>query len=100
MLSRSLQIMFNVDDSTSFESIKMDTGNFSKQMDRMITKRLIFRQYKNIDNICCLKIYLVSLPQEWNDYNCIWNKTEYGDVDGIRIHPRKLWTPDLLMYNR
>ena len=28
--------MFNVDDSTSFESIKMDTGNFSKQMDKMI----------------------------------------------------------------
>ena len=43
MLSRSLQIMFNVDDSTSFESIKMDTGNFSKQMDKMIKKTAYFQ---------------------------------------------------------
>ena len=85
--------MFNIDDSTSLESIKMDTGKSSKQMDIIITMNAF-------NYINCLKIYLVSLPQEWNDYNCIWNKTEYGDVDGIRIHPRKLWTPDLLMYNR
>ena len=39
--------MFNVDDSTSFESIKMDTGNFPKQMDRMITMNVI-RCYKKI----------------------------------------------------
>ncbi|CAB4059414.1 CHRNN [Lepeophtheirus salmonis] len=35
----------------------------------------------------------------WNDYNLIWNKSEYGNVDAVRIHPRKIWTPDLLMYN-
>ena len=40
MLSRSLQIMFNVDDSTSFESIKMDTGKSCKQMDIIITMNM------------------------------------------------------------
>ena len=60
---------------------------------------------KLVQDILYLNYYIFyffffTKKQEWNDYNCIWNKTEYGDVDGIRIHPRKLWTPDLLMYNR
>ena len=29
-----------------------------------------------------------------------WNSTEFGGVDSIRVHPRLIWTPDLLMYNR
>ena len=24
----------------------------------------------------------------------------YGGVESIRIHPRLMWTPDLLLYNR
>jgi hypothetical protein len=38
--------------------------------------------------------------QNWTDYNLAWNKSEYGDVENVRIHPKKLWVPDLLMYNR
>ena len=40
--------MFNVDDSTSFESIKMDTGNFPKQMDRMITMNVLLHNIKKL----------------------------------------------------
>ena len=38
--------------------------------------------------------------QEWTDINLIWNKSEYGDVADIRIPPKYIWKPDLLMYNR
>ena len=38
--------------------------------------------------------------QGWNDYQMQWNKTDYGEVESIRIHPKLIWTPDLLMYNR
>ena len=38
--------------------------------------------------------------QEWQDYQMQWNKTTYGGVESIRIHPKLMWTPDLLMYNR
>ncbi|CAL8069410.1 unnamed protein product [Orchesella dallaii] len=41
----------------------------------------------------------VWLNLEWNDYNLKWNVSEYGGVDNIRIHPNKLWRPDVLMYN-
>ena len=30
----------------------------------------------------------------------MWNTTMYGGVESIRIHPKLMWTPDLLMYNR
>ena len=38
--------------------------------------------------------------QDWVDYQLNWNASEYGGIDSIRIHPKLIWTPDLLMYNR
>ena len=38
--------------------------------------------------------------QDWVDYQLNWNASEYGGIDSIRIHPKLVWTPDLLMYNR
>jgi hypothetical protein len=29
-----------------------------------------------------------------------WNSSEYGNVQDVRIPPKVIWTPDLLMYNR
>ncbi|CAG0912692.1 unnamed protein product [Notodromas monacha] len=36
---------------------------------------------------------------EWIDVNLKWNESEYGDVKDLRIPPRRIWTPDVLMYN-
>ena len=38
--------------------------------------------------------------QEWNDANLKWNASEYGNVVDVRIPPKHIWLPDLLMYNR
>ena len=38
--------------------------------------------------------------QNWLDYQLNWNMSEYGGVRSIRVHPKLIWTPDLLMYNR
>ena len=38
--------------------------------------------------------------QEWNDVNLKWNKSEFGNIQDIRIPPKHIWKPDLLMYNR
>ena len=40
------------------------------------------------------------LFQNWLDYQLNWNMSEYGGVRSIRVHPKLIWTPDLLMYNR
>ena len=40
------------------------------------------------------------LSQDWNDVNLKWNKSDYGDIGDIRIPPKYIWKPDLLMYNR
>ena len=42
----------------------------------------------------------ITLFQDWVDYQLNWNASEYGGIDSIRIHPKLIWTPDLLMYNR
>ena len=38
--------------------------------------------------------------QEWQDINLKWNKSDYGQIGDIRIPPKYIWKPDLLMYNR
>ena len=38
--------------------------------------------------------------KEWTDANMRWNKSEYSDIEDIRIPPARLWKPDILMYNR
>ena len=40
------------------------------------------------------------IVQEWSDINLAWNKSEYEDIKDIRIPPKYIWKPDLLMYNR
>jgi len=39
------------------------------------------------------------LNLEWNDVNLKWNKSEFGNIQDIRIPPKHIWKPDLLMYN-
>ena len=34
------------------------------------------------------------------EQNDIFVPCRYGGVESIRIHPRLMWTPDLLLYNR
>ncbi|CAH1797308.1 unnamed protein product [Owenia fusiformis] len=39
------------------------------------------------------------LTYAWTDYNLKWNSSEYGGVQSIRLPAKKVWTPDVLMYN-
>ena len=41
-----------------------------------------------------------STYQDWTDINLVWNRSEYGEITDIRIPPKYIWKPDLLMYNR
>ena len=43
---------------------------------------------------------IILFYQEWNDVNLKWNKSDFGNIEDIRIPPKHIWKPDLLMYNR
>jgi len=43
---------------------------------------------------------LLFLLQHWTDYSLIWNASEYGDLQSIRVPPTMIWKPDILLYNR
>ena len=32
--------------------------------------------------------------------NLRWNKSEFGNVQDLRIPPHRIWKPDVLLYNR
>ena len=35
----------------------------------------------------------------WTNYWFKWNSTDYGGIKIIRIPPKHLWMPDLILYN-
>ncbi|XP_022237264.1 neuronal acetylcholine receptor subunit alpha-7-like isoform X3 [Limulus polyphemus] len=39
------------------------------------------------------------LSLDWVDVNLRWNVSQYGGIRDVRIAPKYLWKPDVLMYN-
>ncbi|XP_065200629.1 neuronal acetylcholine receptor subunit alpha-7 isoform X14 [Planococcus citri] len=53
----------------------------------------------NLDEKNQILIANLWLTLEWVDYNLKWNSSEYGNVRDLRITPKNIWRPDILMYN-
>lgn len=47
-----------------------------------------------------LLIQFYYLAKKWVDYNLQWKTEDYGGVKDLRISPKTIWKPDILMYNR
>ncbi|KAF0300449.1 Neuronal acetylcholine receptor subunit alpha-7 [Amphibalanus amphitrite] len=60
---------------------------------------LTLQQIIDVDEKNQLLITNVWLNLEWNDVNLRWNASEYGGVQDLRIPPKNIWKPDVLMYN-
>merc|ERR1712051_800877 len=60
---------------------------------------LTLQQIIDVDEKNQLLTTNVWLNLEWSDINMKWNKSEYGNIEDIRMPPSKLWKPDVLMYN-
>jgi len=43
--------------------------------------------------------YAISL-QMWNDHRLVWNVSEFEGLDTIYISVTKMWTPDVMLYNK
>jgi len=65
----------------------------------ILTFGITLQQIIDVDEKNQMVITCLWLNLEWVDYQLNWNSTEYGGVESIRIHPRLMWTPDLLLYN-
>uniref|UniRef100_A0A8C5XLC4 Cholinergic receptor nicotinic beta 4 subunit n=1 Tax=Microcebus murinus TaxID=30608 RepID=A0A8C5XLC4_MICMU len=42
----------------------------------------------------------VWLKQEWTDYRLAWNSSRYEGVNILRIPARRIWLPDIVLYNK
>lgn len=38
--------------------------------------------------------------QEWTDYRLAWNSSRYEGVNILRIPAKRLWLPDIVLYNK
>lgn len=42
----------------------------------------------------------ILFTQEWKDEKLTWDTGEYNGLEMMRIPCRKLWLPDIVLYNR
>lgn len=38
--------------------------------------------------------------QEWTDYRLAWNSSCYEGVNILRIPAKRVWLPDIVLYNK
>lgn len=50
----------------------------------------------NVTGDLSLKCHL----QQWTDYRLSWNKSEYYDIDIIRVPCKTVWLPDIVLENK
>ncbi|KAL7668030.1 hypothetical protein ACOME3_008748 [Neoechinorhynchus agilis] len=39
------------------------------------------------------------LELSWLDKNLVWNPSEYGGLESIRLHPDLVWRPEIVLFN-
>lgn len=42
----------------------------------------------------------IPLLQGWTDYRLQWNKSEFGDIEVLRLPPDMLWLPEIVLENK
>jgi len=38
--------------------------------------------------------------QGWTDYRLQWNKSDFGDIEVLRLPPDMLWLPEIVLENK
>ncbi|CAG0879124.1 unnamed protein product [Cyprideis torosa] len=60
---------------------------------------LTLMQIIDVDEKNQLLVSLIWLNMEWTDYSMVWDPDDYNQIMDLRIPPKKMWIPDVLMYN-
>ncbi|XP_023332222.1 neuronal acetylcholine receptor subunit alpha-7 isoform X6 [Eurytemora carolleeae] len=82
---------------TDYSTLNRPVLNESEAL--LLTFGVTLQQIIDVDEKNQVLTSTLWLNVEWEDYQLKWNKSEFDGVDSVRIHPKFLWTPDLLMYN-
>jgi len=78
---------------------KLERPVYNESEAVVLTFGLTLQQIIDVDEKNQLLTTNTWLNLDWNDVNLKWNKSDYGDIGDIRIPPKYIWKPDLLMYN-
>ena len=46
------------------------------------------------------KMWLFCVLKKWENPSLRWNKSEFDGIDRIFVEPKRVWVPDILLYNK
>ncbi|XP_034968079.2 neuronal acetylcholine receptor subunit beta-4 [Zootoca vivipara] len=65
----------------------------------VIELQVILAQLINVNEREQIMTTNVWLNQEWTDYRLAWEPSEYEGINKLRIPAKKVWLPDIVLYN-
>ncbi|XP_053128513.1 neuronal acetylcholine receptor subunit beta-4 isoform X2 [Hemicordylus capensis] len=65
----------------------------------VIELQVVLAQLINVNEREQIMTTNVWLNQEWTDYRLAWEPSEYEGINKLRIPARKVWLPDIVLYN-
>ena len=80
-----------------YQAVERPVYNESEPVN--LTLGLMLQQILDVDVKRQLLIANIWLHMQWMDHHLVWNKSDYGNIEDIRIPLDTLWKPDLIMYN-
>ncbi|XP_023240037.1 acetylcholine receptor subunit beta-like 1 isoform X1 [Centruroides sculpturatus] len=60
---------------------------------------LSFIQLINVNEKNQIMTSNVWLQLMWNDYQLVWDESDYGGISVLRLPPDKVWKPDIVLFN-
>ncbi|KAM9069002.1 neuronal acetylcholine receptor subunit beta-4 isoform 1-T1 [Sarcophilus harrisii] len=82
---------------TRYNNLIRPAANFSQLVS--IKLQVILAQLISVNEREQIMTTNVWLKQEWTDYRLAWNSSQYEGVNILRIPSKRIWLPDIVLYN-
>lgn len=55
-----------------------------------------------LTNVISINFHFISLsfPQQWMNSDLTWDEADYNGTSVVHVGPKKIWAPDIILYNR
>ncbi|XP_074649612.1 neuronal acetylcholine receptor subunit alpha-7-like isoform X2 [Tubulanus polymorphus] len=83
--------------TNKYNILERPAANDSEPLE--VQLKLTLQQIIDVDEKNQIISSNVWLDMSWNDYSLTWDPQRFGGIAKIRLPPKQVWRPDILMYN-
>ncbi|XP_071845473.1 neuronal acetylcholine receptor subunit alpha-7-like isoform X2 [Apostichopus japonicus] len=92
------RLLTNLLDNYPHRSMVLPSDSYDGENPLQVSIGMTLVQILNVDEKNQVITLNVWLSLAWLDKSLVWEPDEYGGLSEIHLNPKKVWTPDILLY--